>query len=193
LAPSRVWHTANPDVDAEPGDVRAPRLLIDVVAEEVAADAEVPADRLADAVAVQRSRDGIGDGVRDRAVVLMSGVERRDEVVAALEDRPGEQLDPLGHDRSQVRVHHDEGLDLERGGHLEEGPQGRALAPDPVDLRVGQADPCQAVLGVDQEDLLHVAGRLGVHDDPLGSVGRARVGVDEDGPQIGEVLDESGL
>jgi len=135
----------------------------------------------------------IGDGVRDRAVVFVPRVERRDVVVAAFQDRAGKQLDPFGDDRTQVRVDDDQSLDLERGGHLEERPQGRALAADAVDLGIGQADAPQPVRRPDQQDLLHVAGRLGLDDDPLGAVGRARVGVDQDGPQLREVLDQPGL
>jgi hypothetical protein len=66
----------HPDVDAEAGDVRRPVLLLEVVADQVAAHAEVAADGLADAVAVQRPRHRVGDRVGDRAVVLVAGVER---------------------------------------------------------------------------------------------------------------------
>ena len=143
LAPRRVWQTANPPVSAEVViQMSMPNLLIvgrpvvelEVVPDEVAGDPEVAADRLADAVPVQRPGQRVGDGVGDRAVVLVAGVERRHEVVAALEDRPGQQLDPLGHDRAQVRVDDDERLDLERVGDLEDRPQRGALAADAVDL-----------------------------------------------------------
>ena len=77
----------HPDVDAEPADVGRPVVELEVVPDEVAGDAEVAADRLADAMAVERPRQRVGDRVGDRAVVLVAGVERRDEVVAALEDR----------------------------------------------------------------------------------------------------------
>ena len=109
LAPSRVWQTAKPPVSAEvviqmsmPNRLMSGRPVVEleVVPDEVARHAEVAADRLADAVAVERPGQRVGDGVGDRAVVLVARVERRHEVVAALEDRPGEQLDPLGHDAS---------------------------------------------------------------------------------------------
>ena len=183
LAPSRVWQTANPPVRAvvviqmsmPKRDTSGVQLsCVQVVADQVAADAEVAADRLADAVPVQRPRHRVGDGVGDRAVVLVAGVERRHEVVAALEDRAGQQLDPLRDDRPQVRVDNDQRLDLERGGHLEERPQGGALAADAVDLRVGQADSGQAVGRMDEQDLLDVAGRLGLDDDALGAVRASR-------------------
>ena len=67
--------------------------------------------------------------------------------------------------RAQVRVDDDERLDLERRGDLEDRPQGRALAADPVDLGVGQADPLELVARADEEDLLDVVGRLGLDDD----------------------------
>ena len=165
----------------------------EVVLDEVARHPEVAADRLADAVPVERPGQRVGDGVGDRAVVLVAGVERRHEVVAALEDRPGQQLDPLGHDRAQVRVDDDQRLDLERIGDLEDRPQGRALAADPVDLGVGQADPLQLVGRADEQDLLDVVGRLGLDHDAAGPVGRAGVRVDDDRMEVREVLDEPGL
>ena len=183
----------HPDVDAEARYVRRPGLLGEVVADQVAADAEVAADRLADAVAVQCPRHGIGDGVGDGAVVLVAGVERRHEVVAALEDRPGQQLDPFRDDRAQVRIHDHQGPDVERGGHLEDGPQGGSLAAHAVEVGIGQADPIQPVLRVDEQDLLDVSRRLGLHDHPLRSVRGARVGVHQDGAKIREVLDQAGL
>ena len=183
----------HPDVDAEAADVRGPVVEFEVVLDEVARDAEVAADRLADAVAVERPGQRVGDGVGDRAVVLVAGVERGDEVVAALQDGSGQQLDPLGDDGAQVRIDDDQGLDLERVGDLEDGPQGGALATDPVDLRVGQADPLEPVAGPDEEDLLDVVGRLGLDDDASGPVGRPGVRVDHDGPKVREVLDEAGL
>ena len=163
------------------------------MADEVAADPEVAADRLADAVAVQRPGQRVGDGVGDRAVVLVARVQRRHEVVAALQDRPGEELDPLGHDRAQVRVDDDQCLDLERGRDLEDRAQGGALAADAVDLGVGQADALELVARPDEQDLLDVVGRLGLDDDAGGPVGRTGVRVDDHRSQVREVLDEAGL
>ena len=69
LAPSRVWQTANPPASAEvviqmsmPNLLTSvgPVVLLEVVPDEVAADPEVAADGLADAVPVQ------GPGQRDR-------------------------------------------------------------------------------------------------------------------------------
>ncbi len=183
----------HPDVDAELADVVGPVIERQVVPDEVAADPEVATDRLADAVAVEGPGERVGDGVRDRAVVLVARVQRRHEVVAALEDRPGQQLDPLGHDRPEVRVDHDERLHLERRGDLEDRAQRRALATDAVDLGVGQADARELVARSDEQDLLDVVGRLGVDDDASGAVRRARVRIDDDGPQVREVLDEACL
>ena len=202
FAPSRVWQTANPPVSADVViQMSMPNLLtssvqsssVEVVPDEVAADPEVAADRLADAVPVQGPRQRVGDGVGDRAVVLVAGVERRHVVVAALEDRAGQQLDPFGDDRAQVGVDDDERLDLERRRDLEDRPQRRALAADAVDLGVGQADPLELVRRADEQDLLDVVGRLGLDDDAAGAVGRAGVGVDHHRPQVREVLDEAGL
>ena len=183
----------HPDVDAEAADVGRPVVELEVVPDEVAGHAEVAADRLADAMAVERPGERVGDRVGDRAVVLVARVQRRHEVVAALEDGPGQQLDPFGHDRAQVRIDDDQRLDLERGGDLEDRPQRGALAADAVDLRVGQADPLEAVGRPDQEDLLDVVGRLGLDHDPAGPVGRPGVGVDQDRMEVREVLDEPGL
>jgi hypothetical protein len=72
----------------------------------------------------------------------------------------------------------------------------RRAAPYPVvpfDLRVSQSGPRELVLWPDQKELLDVVWGLGLHDDPGGPVGRAGVGVDEDRPEVGEVLDEPGL
>ena len=95
-------------------DVGRPVVRLEVVPDEVARDAEVAADRLADAQAVQRPGQRVGDVVGDRAVVLVAGVQRRDVVVAALQDRAGQELDPLGPDRAQVGVDDDQRLDLQR-------------------------------------------------------------------------------
>ena len=92
----------HPDVDAEPRNVGRPVRLLEVVADQVAAHAEVAADGLADAMSIQRPRHGVRDGVGDRAVVLVPAVERGDEVVAALEDWAGKQFDPLRHDGPQI-------------------------------------------------------------------------------------------
>ena len=164
----------HPDVDAEARDVRRPVVELEIVPDEIARHAEVAADRLADAMAVERPGQRVGDGVGDRAVVLVARVQRRDEVVAALDDRPGEELDPFGHDRAQVGVDDDEGLDLERVGDLEDGPQRGALAAHAVDLGIGQADPLQAVRRADQEDLLDVVGRLGLDHDAARAVRATR-------------------
>src|SRR3954451_17756703 len=94
----------------------------------------------------------VGDRVGDGAVVLVARVEWRNKIVAALEDRPGEELDPLGDDGPQVRIDDDQRLHLEGIGDLEDGPERGALASDTVDLRVGQADPLESVAGPDEED-----------------------------------------
>ena len=183
----------HPDVDPELADLGRPVVELEIVADQVARHPEVAADRLADAMAVQRAGQRVRDGVGDRAVVLVAGVQRGHEVVAALEDRPGQELDPLGHDRAEVAVDHDERLDLERRGDLEDAPQGGALAADAVDLGVGQADPLELVVRPDEEDLLDVVGRLGLDDDAARAVRRPGVGVDHDRMQVGEVLDQAGL
>ena len=144
-------------------------------------------------MAVEGPRNRIGDRVRNRAVVLVAGIERRHEVVAALDDRPGQQLDPFGHDRTQVRVHDHQGSDFERRGHLEDGAQGGPLAADAVDVGIGQADAIEPVLRVDEQDLLDVSGRLGLDDNPLRSVGGTGIRIDQNGAEIGKVLDETGL
>ncbi len=95
--------------------------------------------------------------------------------------------------RAQVRIDHDERLDLEGRRDLEDGPQGRALAADPVDLRVRQADPLELVAGPDEQDLLDVVGRFGLDDDAARAVGRAGVRVDDDRDEVREVLDEPSL
>ncbi len=78
-------------------------------------------------------------------------------------------------------------------GDPEDGAQGGALAADTVDLGIGEADALELVARPDEQDALDVVGRLGVHDHPAGAVGRAGVRVDEHGPQVREVLDETGL
>ena len=183
----------HPDVDPELADLGRPVLLGQVVADEVAGDAEVAADRLADPAPVEGPGQRVGDGVRDRAVVLVAGVERCHVVEAALEDGPGEQLDPFGGDRAEVGIDDHEGLGLERGGDLEDGAQGGALAAHAIDLGVGEGQALEAVRGPDEQDPLDVVRRLGLGDHALGPVGRAGVGVDEERPQVREVLDEAGL
>ena len=174
FAPRRAWQTANPPVSAsvviqmsmpnfETSGVQWP--VVEVVPDEVARDAEVAADRLADAQPVQGPRQRVGDVVGDRAVVLVAGVQRRDVVVAALEDRPGEELDPLGPDRAQVGVDDDERLDLERRRDLEDRPQRGALAADAVDLGVRERDPRELVRRAHEQDPLDVVRRLGLDDD----------------------------
>ena len=160
----------HPDVDAEAADVRGPIVELEVVADKITGDTEVATDRLADPVSVERPGQRVGDRVGDRAVVLVTGVERRHEVVAAFEDGPRQQLDPLRDDAAQVAVDDDEGLDLQRGRDLEDRSQRRALATDPVDLRVGQADPLQLVGRANQQDLLDVVGRLRLDDDTAGAI-----------------------
>ncbi len=183
----------HPDVDPELARVVVPVVEREVVPDEVAAHPEVAADRLPDPVPVERPGEGVGDRVRDRAVELVARVERGDVVVAALEDRSGQELDPLRDDRAQVGVDDHERLHLEGGGHLEDRPQGGALAADPLDLGVGQGHPLQAVRRADQEDPLDVVGGLRLGHDPLGAVGRAGVGVDQHRAEVGEVLDQPGL
>jgi hypothetical protein len=161
----------HPDVDAEPADVVGPVVEGEVMPYQVAADPEVAADGLADAMAVEGPRERVGDGVGDRAVVLVAGVQRGHEVVATLEDRAGQELDPLGHDRAQVGVDDHERLDVEVGGDLEDRAQRGALAAHPVDLGVGQADPLELLVGTDQEDLLDIVRRFGLDDDATGAVG----------------------
>ena len=132
--------------------------------DEVAGNAEDAADRLPDAHPVEGPRQRVGDVVRDRAVVLVAGVKRGDVVVAALEDRSRQQLDPLRADRAQVAVDDDERLDLERRRDLEDGPQGRALPAGALDLRVGERDPGELVGRTDEQDPLDVVRWLGLDD-----------------------------
>ncbi len=161
----------HPDVDAELGDVRRPVVLVEVVPDEVAADAEVAADGLADTQAVQGPGERIRDGVGDGAVVLVALVERGDVVEAAFQDGSGQQLDPFGHDRAQVGVNDHQRLDVQGLGDLEDRPQRGALAADTVDLRVGQRQSLQAVARTDQQDALDIVGWLRLDDDAAGAVG----------------------
>ncbi len=87
----------------------------------------------------------------------------------------------------------DEGLDLEGGRDLEDRVEGGALAAAAVDLGIRQRDPRQLVHGPDQEDPFDVIRRLGLDDDTTGPVRRTGVRIDDDGAEIGEVLDEPGL
>ena len=183
----------HPDVDAELRDLGRPVALGEVVLDEVAGHAEVAADRLADPQPVERAGQRVRDVVRDRAVVLVAGVQRGDVVVAALEDRPGQELDPLRTDRAQVGVDDDERLDLERRRDLEERPQRGALAAGALDLGVRERDPRELVGRPNEQDPLDVVGRLGLDDDPPGPVRRARIGVHDDRAEVGEVLHEAGL
>ncbi len=139
--------------------------------DEVARDAKVTADRLADPVAIQRPGERVGDRVGDRAVVLVARVQRCDEVVATLEDRPRQELDPFGDDRPEIGVDHDQGLHLEGRGDLEDRPQRGPLAADPGDLGVREADALQLVGRPHEEDLLHVVRRLGLDHDATRAVG----------------------
>ena len=168
-------------------------VLVEIVLDEVAADAEVTADGLTDAQSVQRARQGISDGVGDGAVVLVALVERRHVVEAALQDGPGQQLDPLGHDGAQVGVDHHQRLHLERLGDLEDGAQGRTLAAHTVDLGIGERQALQPVARSYQQDALDVVGRLGLDHDTAGAVGRAGVGIDQHRLAVGEVLHQPGL
>ena len=183
LVDRRVRH---PDVDPEARGEVVERVELEVARHEVTGDREVAADRLADARPVQRAGQRIADVVRDRAVVLVARVHRRHEVVAALEDRSGQKLDPLGHDRAQVGVDHDHGLDLELARHLEQGAHRGALAARAL---VGDADALELVLRADQDHLLEVVRALGADRDARRVVRRAAVAVDEDRLELGEVLD----
>ncbi len=183
----------HPDVDPELGDLRRPVPGLQVVADEVAGNAEVAADRLADAEPVERPGQRVRDVVRDRAVVLVPRVERGDIVIAALQDRPGQELDPLGTDAPQVGVDDHQRLDFQSGRDLEDRAQRGALATDPVDLGVGERDARELVRRADQQDPLDVVRRLRLHDDTLRAVGRSRIGVDDHGPEVGEVLDQPSL
>ena len=191
--PAAQRQRRHPDVDAELRDLGRPVALREVVPDEIARDAEVAADRLADAQAVQRAGQRVGDVVRDRAVVLVAGVQRGDVVVAALEDRSGQELDPLRPDRAQVGVDDDERLDLERRRDLEDRSQRGALAARALDLGVRERDPGELVGRPHEQDPLDVVRRLGLDDDPPGPVRRARIGVHDDRAQVREVLDEAGL
>ena len=160
----------HPDVDPEPAHLGRPVVLGEVMPHEVARDAEVAADGLADPSTVQRPGQRVGDGVRDRAVVLVAGVQRRHEVEAALEDRPGQELHPLGADRAKVRIDDHERPDVERGRDLEDRAQRRTLAAHAIHLGIRERQALQAVRGPDEQDPLDVVGRLGLRHDALGPV-----------------------
>ena len=183
----------HPDVDAEAAHLRVPVIALRVRGDEVRGHPEVAADGLPDPQAVERARQWVRDGVRDRPVPLVARVQGRDEVVPALEDGAGEQLDPFGTDRPEVRVHDDERLDAELAGDEEERPQCGALAGDAVHRGVRQAHARESVARADEQDPLDVVGGLGLHDDALRAVGRPAVGVHDDGAQVREVLDEARL
>ena len=179
----------HPDVDPEARRILVEGAQLEVAADEISADGEVSADRLTDSSAVQRAGEGVADVVGDRPVVLVPRVERRHEVVAALEDRARQELHPLGHDRTQVGVDHHHGLDLELARDLEEGPHGGSL---PADALVGEADPLQLVARRDEDDLFDVVRALGADRHARRVIRRAAVAVDEHRLEVGEVLDHAG-
>ena len=92
------------DVDPVARDRPVPALVREEPPREVAGEAEVPADRLPNAPAVERAGQRVDDRVRDRAVVAVPRVERRHEVVPVGEHGREEELDPLGRDAPQVAV-----------------------------------------------------------------------------------------
>ncbi len=179
----------HPDVDPEAGRQLVERVELEVPRDEVTRDREVAADRLTDSRTVESARERIADVVGDRAVVLVARVHRRHEVVAALQDRPGQELDPLGDDRTQVRVDHHHGLDLQLPRHLEQGADGGALSAGAL---VGEADPLQLVLRADEDHLLQVVRALGADGHVRRVVRRVAVRVDQDRLEVGEVLDHAG-
>ena len=143
-----------PDVDAETGDVALPDLFLQVAFEQGRRNAEIPADGLADAVAVECPGQVVRDRVGDGTVEFVPQVVRRDEIIP-LRDRFDDVFDPVGGDRSQIRIEQCDDVRFEEIGRFEDGADGRAFAREPavdadqdVDVVVVGVDPRRRLAGV---------------------------------------------
>ncbi|HEV3011721.1 MAG TPA: hypothetical protein VG499_00450 [Actinomycetota bacterium] len=180
----------HPDVDPEAGHVGAPHLLAGPVGGQPAREAEVAADRLAQPPPVQGGGQREGDRVGDGAVQLVPGVQRGDQVVAVLQDRPDQPVDPGRADRAQVGVQHRAAPGPDGRGQLEDGPEGRALAGQ---ADIGHGQLVRALdLGVEQQQLLVAVGGGG-HGRLDRAVGRVAVRDGDQAAAVGEVLAQPGL
>jgi hypothetical protein len=123
-------------------------------------------------------------------LVIVPLIGGRDQIVAVVQDRPDEAVDPLGTDRAQVGVEHGAGMGAERLGHGEDRAEGRPLAGQ---ARVGEGVLVGNLrLGVEQQHLLVALGGGGQRG-LAGAVGGVAVRHDDEAAAVGEVLAETGL
>src|SRR6185295_11880348 len=85
----------HPDIDAEPCHFRFPDMLIEIVGRESTGETELPANRLANPLPVERSGERVGETVCDRAVVFVAQIVGCDVVVFLVQYWAGELLDPF--------------------------------------------------------------------------------------------------
>ena len=118
----------------------------------------------------------------------MTEVIGRNVIEPVLEDGFNQEFDPFRRNASQVGIHHGAGPDVEPPGDLEDGPKGAAFSRDAV---------------VGRHQLVEAAGRLvdenGIEvdlrrlDDVPRPIRGPSVGVNEQGPESGEVFGQASL
>ena len=135
----------HPDVNAKAGYIAVPDVLLEVMVNQPAGKGEVAADRLADALSVERPGQGVDHAVGNGAVILVALVIGRNEIEPSFQDWANQQVNPFGGNAAQVGVHHRAGPGSEPLRQQENHPKGAALTRDAM---IGRGEPVHRVHGV---------------------------------------------
>ena len=77
-------------------------MFLQIMFRQPPGEAKITANRLANALAVEGAGQGIDDAVGNGSVVFVTEIVGCDIVVAFLQHWPGQQLDPLRRDASEI-------------------------------------------------------------------------------------------
>ncbi len=105
-------------------------MLFEIVLSELSGESEISSDRLTNLLAVKGASQGIGDTVRDGAVVFVASIIGRHVIVSFLDDGAKEQLHPLRRDAPHIRINHGTGFHFQPSSDLENGAECAPLAGD---------------------------------------------------------------
>ena len=135
-------------------------MLFKIVLSEFSGESEISSDRLTNFLAVEGASQGIGDAVRDGAVVLVASIIGRHVIVSFLDDGAKEQLHPLRRDAPHIRINHGTGFHFQPSGDLKNGAECAPLAGDSM---IRGHNPVQSALPIADKERFEINHGMGDH------------------------------
>ena len=118
----------HPDIDAVACYVSLPDIALQVPRHQAIRQSEIAANRLPYSQTIQGAGERVDDAVGDGAIILVAMIVGRDEVVAGVEDRAQQQVDPLRRDGAEIGIDHGACLRAQPLRDLEDQPECAAFS-----------------------------------------------------------------